>query len=119
MKNNLIYICSPYRGDVMRNKEYARYLTRVALVNGFAPVTVHLYLTEVTDDNNPAERRMGMTAGLEILRQCEYILIGDRYGITSGMKEEIWETEKSGIIRLKEKDGSIMFSDKWKAGKEV
>ena len=68
MKNNLIYICSPYRGDVKRNKEYARYLTRVALVNGFAPVTVHLYLTEVTDDNNPAERRMGMAAGLEILR---------------------------------------------------
>ena len=46
-------------------------------------------------------------------------MIGDRYGITSGMKEEIWETEKSGIIRLKEKDGSIMLSDKWKAGNEV
>ena len=119
MKNNLIYICSPYRGDVKRNKEYARYLTRIALNNGFVPVTVHLYLTEVTDEDNPEEREKGMAAGLEILRICKYILIGDRYGISSGMKDEIWNAQKDGIIRLTEKDGSIMFSDKWKAGNEV
>ena len=45
--NNLVYVCSPYRGDIRRNKEYARELTKIALDNGFLPVTVHLYLTEV------------------------------------------------------------------------
>lgn len=117
--NNLVYICSPYRGDVKRNKEYARYLTRVALDNGFVPVTVHLYLTEVTDEDNPAEREKGMAAGLEILKQCKYILIGDKYGISSGMKYEIWNAQKDGIIRLTEKDGSAIVADKWKAGIEV
>ena len=33
------YICSPYRGEVERNKEYARELTKLALDAGFAPTT--------------------------------------------------------------------------------
>ena len=31
--NDLLYVCSPYRGDTKRNKEYARKLTRAALDN--------------------------------------------------------------------------------------
>lgn len=65
--NDLLYVCSPYRGDTKRNKEYARKLTRAALENGFVPVTVHLYLTEATDDQNPEERSRGMAAGTEKL----------------------------------------------------
>lgn len=41
--NNLVYVCSPYRGNIRRNKEYARELTKIALDNGFLPVTVHLF----------------------------------------------------------------------------
>ena len=77
--NDLLYVCSPYRGDTKRNKEYARKLTRAAINNGFVPVTVHLYLTEVTDDQNPEERRRGMAAGMKILENCKYILVGDKY----------------------------------------
>lgn len=62
--NDLLYVCSPYRGDTKRNKEYARKLTRAAINNGFVPVTVHLYLTEVTDDQNPEERSRGMAADI-------------------------------------------------------
>ena len=76
--NDLLYVCSTYRGDTKRNKEYARKLTRAALDNGFIPVTVHLYLTEATDDTNPEERVRGMAAGMKILENCKYILIGDR-----------------------------------------
>lgn len=36
--NDLLYVCSPYRGDTKRNKEYARKLTRAAINNGFVPV---------------------------------------------------------------------------------
>ena len=87
--NDLLYVCSPYRGDTKRNKEYARKLTRAAINNGFVPVTVHLYLTEVTDDQNPEERSRGMAAGMKILENCKYILIGNRYGISDGMKAEL------------------------------
>lgn len=105
--NDLLYVCSPYRGDTKRNKEYARKLTRAALDNGFIPVTVHLYLTEATDDTNPEERVRGMAAGMKILENCKYILIGDRYGISEGMKVEMTFAAVKGKIMLYEKDGKI------------
>ena len=105
--NDLLYVCSPYRGDTKRNKEYARKLTRAALDNGFIPVTVHLYLTEATDDTNPEERVRGMAAGMKILENCKYILIGDRYGISEGMKADMTFAAVKGKIMLYEKDGKI------------
>lgn len=105
--NDLLYVCSPYRGDTKRNKEYARKLTRAALDNGFIPVTVHLYLTEAADDTNPEERVRGMAAGMKILENCKYILIGDRYGISEGMKAEMTFAAVKGKIMLYEKDGKI------------
>jgi len=108
--NNLVYVCSPYRGDTKRNKEYARKLTRVAMDNGFVPITVHLYLTEVTNDNNPSERRRGMAAGMELLEHCKYILIGDKYGISEGMKAEMTLAALKGIVMLYEQDGKTFLS---------
>lgn len=105
--NDLLYVCSPYRGDTKRNKEYARKLTRAALDNGFIPVTVHLYLTEATDDTNPEERVRGMAAGMKILENCKYILVGNRYGISEGMKAELTFAAVKGKIMLYEKDGKI------------
>lgn len=105
--NDLLYVCSPYRGDKKRNKEYARKLTRAALDNGLIPVTVHLYLTEATDDTNPEERVRGMAAGMKILENCKYILVGDRYGISEGMKAELTFAAVKGKIMLYEKDGKI------------
>lgn len=105
--NDLLYVCSPYRGDTKRNKEYARKLTRAALDNGFIPVTVHLYLTEATDDTNTEERVRGMAAGMKILENCKYILIGDRYGISEGMKAEMTFAAVKGKIMLYEKDGKM------------
>lgn len=111
--NDLLYVCSPYRGDTKRNKEYARKLTRAALDNGFIPVTVHLYLTEATDDTNPEERVRGMAAGMKILENCKYILVGDRYGISEGMKAELTFAAVKGKIMLYEKDGKIYLVNDW------
>lgn len=103
--------CSPYRGDTKRNKEYARKLTRAAINNGFVPVTVHLYLTEVTDDQNPEERRRGMAAGMKILENCKYILVGDKYGVSDGMKAEMTLAALKGKVMLYEQDGKIYLVD--------
>ena len=110
-RNSIAYICSPYRGEIKRNKEYARHLTKVAINNGFAPVAVHLYITEVTDEENPLERRKGMAAGMEILRKCGYMIIGDRYGISSGMKEEMQEAHRKGTVILYERSGKLYLQD--------
>lgn len=107
MGNNLLYVCSPYRGDTRRNKEYARELTRAALNSGFAPVTVHLYMTEVLDEEKSEERNRGMAAGRDILKQCSYILIGTKYGFSEGMREEITLATLKGLRMLYEKDGKL------------
>ena len=102
--NDLLYVCSPYRGDTKRNKEYARKLTRAAINNGFIPVTVHLYLTEVTDDKNPEERSRGMAAGMKILENY-------KYGVSDGMKAEMTLAALKGKVMLYEQDGKIYLVD--------
>lgn len=116
MGNNLLYVCSPYRGEIRRNKEYARELTKAALNSGFAPVTVHLYLTEVLDEDKPEERNRGMAAGQDILKKCSYILLGEKYGISEGMKEEITLATLKGLIMLYEKNGKLYYAE---TGKEA
>lgn len=112
MDNDLIYICSPYRGDIRRNKEYARELTRAAVNSGFVPVAVHLYLTEVLDDSKPEERKRGVAAGMGILEHCKYILVGNKYGISEGMKGELTLAALKGITMLYEQDGKIFLLDR-------
>ena len=105
--NDLAYICSPYRGEIKRNKEYARELTKIAIENGFAPITTHLYLTEVLDEEKDDERRRGMAAGLRILERCRYIIVGEKYGISEGMKREITLATMKGLTILKEREGKL------------
>lgn len=100
--SKLLYVCSPYRGDTKRNKQYARELTRLAIDNGFCPVTVHLYLTEVLNDEIEEERKTGLEAGIEILDSCKYILVGGRYGISEGMDREIRRAIEKGKIMLRQ-----------------
>lgn len=109
--NGMIYICSPYRGEVKRNKDYARELTRKAIDNGFVPVTVHLYLTEALDDNKPDERAKGMEAGQTILDNCKFILVGGRYGISEGMASEIKRAIEKDKIFLTEGEPGKLTAD--------
>lgn len=91
-RNNLAYICSPYRGSILkkiRNIQYAKRITKFAIQLGYTPITTHLYLTQVLNDNIPMQRRQGLKAGKEILNNCDTIIIGARYGISEGMAAEI------------------------------
>lgn len=93
------YICSPYRGNIferIRNRRYARYLTKRAIRMGYAPITPHLYITQVLNDKIPAERKQAIEAGLKLLRPCKYIMIGKKYGISEGMKAEIETARAAG-----------------------
>lgn len=102
MEGKLCYVCSPYRGDVARNVAYAQELTRRAVLKGYAPITPHLYLTQALDDADPAERALGMEAGLHLLEPCKYIMIGGRYGLSEGMRHEIERAHRLGKTFLYE-----------------
>lgn len=100
-RNNLAYICSPYRGNIFerfRNIQYARYITKIALDLGYTPITTHLYLTQVLDDKVPMQRRRGLRAGQDILNTCGTIIIGARYGVSEGMAAEIKTAKEKNTI---------------------
>ena len=102
MEEKLCYVCSPYRGDVARNVKYAQELTRRAVLKGYMPITPHLYITQALDDADPAERALGMEAGLHLLEPCKYIMIGGRYGLSEGMRHEIERAHRLGKTFLYE-----------------
>lgn len=92
MDHKIAYICSPYRGDIQRNVEYAKELTEEAIKRGYAPIVPHIYLPLVLDDSNQASRALGLELALTLLRKCDVILVGKRYGTTPGMLMEILES---------------------------
>lgn len=100
----LAYVCSPYSGDIERNEKYAAYLTKRAVEAGLLPITPHLYLTRAFDDGEPEERRMGMKAGIGLLAKCDMVLLGDRYGISEGMRAELDFARDRMICVLTERD---------------
>lgn len=109
-----IYVCSPYRGDVRKHKEYARQLTTAALSCGFAPVTPHLYMTEVLNDNDQNDRAKGLSAALAVLKKCDALVIGADLGISEGMTAEINFARELAIPLLwartvKQTDGKRAF----------
>lgn len=51
----LVYICSPYAGEVEWNVNMARVYSRFAVRNACIPLASHLLYPQFMDDGNPAE----------------------------------------------------------------
>ena len=84
----IVYICSPYAGDVERNTAAARRYSRFAVEAGYIPIAPHLLFPQFLDDNKPKERELGLFFGNAILSKCaEMWVFGDR--ISEGMEAEI------------------------------
>ena len=96
-----VYICSPYRAadsaQLDRNIDYAQALTKRALEAGLAPITPHLYMTQCLNEDKPEERAAGMAAGLTLLKSCDFVIVGVKYGISEGMSAEIAAADAEGI----------------------
>lgn len=96
-----VYICSPYRAadsaQLDRNIDYAQALTKQAIEAGLAPITPHLYMTQCLNEDKPEERAAGMAAGLTLLKGCDFVIVGVKYGISEGMSAEIAEADAAGI----------------------
>lgn len=84
----LVYICSPYAGDVARNTEAARRYSRFAVARGAIPVTPHLLYPQFMDDADPAERKLALHFAQVLLDKCSEVWVfGER--VSTGMAGEI------------------------------
>ena len=78
---------SPFAGDVTANIEYARACVRDCVLRGEAPIASHLLFTQpgVLDDGVPAERELGIEAGLAWGKMAEATVVYIDRGISRGM----------------------------------
>ena len=92
----LVYICSPYAGDVKQNVNMARVYSRFAVKNTCIPLAPHLLYPQFMDDGSPAERELALFMGLVLLTKCEQVWV---FGgvISAGMAAEIAKAEKRKI----------------------
>jgi hypothetical protein len=92
----LVYICSPYAGDIEQNIRFAKAACSYAAEQGCAPVAVHLLYPLILNDAIPAQREAGIRMGLRVLASCDQIWICGEH-ISHGMSCEIAEAKRLGI----------------------
>ena len=84
----IVYICSPYSGDVEGNVAAARRYSRFAVEKGYIPIAPHLLFPQFLDDSRPDERELGLFFGNALMSKCSEVWVfGSR--ISSGMESEI------------------------------
>lgn len=100
-----VYICSPYRGDRRANLAAARKYCLQAIEEGYIPIAPHLMFAGIIDDDDPAQRAVGLKIGLEAMRICREVRV---YGhlISAGMSGEIKQADvlKIPVRRMDQDD---------------
>lgn len=103
----LVYIASPYAGNIEENVGFARAACRYAVSEGMIPFAPHLIYPQVLDDAVPRERELGTMLGIRILKLCDELwLCGER--LSEGMAREMAEARRLGIPVRMIGSGEIM-----------
>lgn len=84
----IVYICSPYAGDIQRNVTAARRYCRFAVESGYIPIAPHLLFPQFLDDSDPRERELGLFFGNALMSKTSEVWV---FGtdISPGMQAEI------------------------------
>lgn len=91
----LVYICSPYSGDVEGNTKRARTYCRYAVDKGCIPLAPHLYFPQFMDDRS--ERALALFMDIVLLSKCtELWVFGDT--LSEGMQKEIRYAQRKGKL---------------------
>ena len=92
----LVYVCSPFSGDVEVNIENARRYSRFAVDSGCIPITPHLFFPQFMRDDDPKERNLAIFMDIVLLTKCaELWVFGER--ISTGMSLEIEKAKRRGM----------------------
>ena len=83
----LVYICSPFSGDIEGNKKKTAELAAHAYKNGCIPVTPHLLFPFMNDDNME-ERTLALHMDMVLMGKCQEVWVLAE-NITAGMSVEI------------------------------
>ena len=92
----LVFICSPFAGDMEGNAERAREYSRFAVSRDYIPIAPHLLFPQFMEEADPAQRELGISFGLVLQGLCrEMWVFGDT--VSKGMAVEIEKAKERGI----------------------
>lgn len=91
----MVYVCSPYSGDIDKNTANARMYSRFAVAKNTIPLAPHLLLPQYISEEH--ERGLAMFMNKVFLGKCDELWVFGS-SISSGMSEEI---ELAGKMRKK------------------
>lgn len=95
-KDKIVFICSPFAGDVDTNLMRARRYGRFAVAQKRIPIIPHLMYPQFLEEDNPDERKLGLKMGLVLLTKChELWVFGNQ--LSAGMSIEISKAKKQRI----------------------
>ncbi len=94
-----VYVISPYAGDINLHVKEAVSLCRLVISEQKIPIASHLMYPSILQDDDPAQRELGLLFGLELLSLCKeaYVLSDGPEDISSGMAGEIHEAKRLKI----------------------
>ncbi len=84
----IVYICSPFSGDIQQNILNARKYSRFAIAVGYIPLAPHLLFPQFLNDNDMMEREMGLHFGNVLMSHCSEVWVFGET-ISTGMNGEI------------------------------
>lgn len=89
----VVYVCSPYAGDVKENIRKVCAYCRYTVDQGCIPLAPHLYLPQFLDEES--ERELALFMDIALLSRCvELWVFGDV--ISAGMEKEIQYAQRKG-----------------------
>jgi len=92
-----VFICSPFAGDIAKNKLLARRYMKFAVAQGAIPLAPHLLYPQVLDESDQEQRRQGLFFGMIWLGKCDELwAFGDT--VSSGMALELAKAKKRRIL---------------------
>ena len=92
----IIYVASPYAGDIEKNTEFAKTACRFVMNEGHAFFCPHLLYPNILDEQNPEQRQLGLDMGLAMLQSSDELwCFGDH--ISHGMMNEIEEAKRLSL----------------------
>jgi len=71
----IVYICSPFSGDVEGNIASAQRFSRFAVDKGYIPIAPHLLFPQFLNDNDPKERQLGLFFGNALMSKCAEVWV--------------------------------------------
>jgi hypothetical protein len=95
-RKKIVFICSPFAGDIEGNTRRAKRYGRFAVTEKVVPIIPHLMYPQFLEEDDPEERQLGIDMGLTLLGKCQELWVfGNR--ISSGMGVEISKAKRWNI----------------------